>query len=128
MLRVVLLALVLPIVGCADESVSGYADPGATYRLVEVDGAPFRARATISFPEEGRVVGEAPCNRWSADQSVPYPWFKLGPIAATKRACPDLEAEAWFLTMLGEMTLVEVQGPVLILSDDQERAMVFEAE
>ncbi len=128
MLRVALLALVLPIVGCADETVSGYADPDATYRLVEISGTPFAAQATIAFPEEGRVRGEAPCNRWSATQSVPYPWFKLGPIAATKRACPDLEAEARFLTMLGEMTLVEVQGPVLILSDDQGRAMVFEAE
>lgn len=128
MLRPALLALVLPIVGCADETISGYADPGATYRLIEIAGETFDARATITFPEEGRVAGEAPCNRWSAAQSVPYPWFALGPIAATRRACPALEAERRFFAMLSEMTLVEVQGPVLILSDDDGRAMVFEVE
>ena len=126
--RFALPLIALSFLGCADETVSGYADPKATYRLVEIEGEAFTARATITFPEEGRIAGEAPCNRWNAEQRVPYPWFEAGPIAATRRACPELEAEARFLTMLSEMTLAEVQGPVLILSDDGGRAMVFEAK
>lgn len=128
MVRVAFLSLALAILGCSDETISGYADPAAAYRLIEIEGAAFPARATITFPEEGQVAGEAPCNRWSAEQSVPYPWFQLGPIAATKRACADLAAEGQFFDMLGQMTLVEVQGPVLILSDDDGRDMVFQAE
>ena len=128
MMRTALLALTLAFLGCGDETVSGYASPGATYRLVEVSGAPFAARATITFPEEGQVAGEAPCNRWSAAQNVPYPWFELGPVAATRRACPGLEAEGLFFSMLGKMSLAEVQGPVLILSNDVGAEMVFEAE
>ncbi len=128
MIRFSLLALSLPFLGCTDETVSGYADPAATYRLVEIAGLEFTARATITFPNEGQIAGEAPCNRWAATQSVPYPWFEVGPIMATKRACLDLKSETEFLTTLAEMTLVEVQGPVLILSDDDGREMVFEAE
>lgn len=127
-MRLLSLILVLGLLGCADETISGYADPNATYRLVEIDNAPFKPRATIAFREEGRASGAAPCNMWSATQSVPYPWFELGPIAATRRACPDLDAEAKFFDALGQMTLVEVQGPVLILTNDDGREMVFEAE
>ena len=128
MIRLSLLAISLPFVSCSDETVSGYADPDAIYQLVEVAGTAFEARATITFPEEGRIAGDAPCNAWNATQSVPYPWFEVGPIAVTRRACPELEAEQVFLTTLAEMTLVEVQGPVLILSDDDGREMVFQAE
>ena len=128
MIRFSLLAGFLSFLGCTDETVSGYADPEAIYRLVEIAGEAFEPRATITFPEEGRIAGDAPCNAWSASQSVPYPWFEVGPIAATKRACADLEAEGLFLGTLAEMTLVEVQGPVLILSDDTGREMVFEIE
>ena len=124
------LFLLLPLVvfGCGDETISGYADPKAIYRLVEIDGAPFTPRATIAFPEEGEARGEAPCNRWSATQSVPYPWFEIGPVATTRRACPDLDAEVQFLSALEQMALAEVLGKVLILSNDAGREMVFERE
>jgi heat shock protein HslJ len=43
-------------------------------------------------------------------------------------ACPDLAAESQYLTALGEMTLAEVSGPTLILSNDAGRSMVFTAQ
>lgn len=127
-MRTTVLILLLGLLGCADETISGYADGTAVYRLAEIDGAAFTARATIAFPEEGRAQGEAPCNGWSATQSAPYPWFELGQVLATRRACPELEAESRFFEALGVMTLAEVQGPVLILTNDAGREMVFEAE
>ena len=128
MWRVILVSLSLPFAGCADETISGYADPLATYRLLEIDGARFGSSASIAFPEEGKAAGEAPCNRWLADQTAPYPWISLGPIAATRRACPDLADEQIFFESLAEMTLVEVQGGVLILSNEDGREMSFRAE
>ena len=119
--------LLLPAACAGDETLSGYAEREAVYVLEEIDGAAFAARATIGFPEEGTAQGEAPCNRWSAALEAPYPWFALGPVAATRRACPDLDAEQAFFAALTEMTLAEVQGPVLILSDEAGRAMVFRA-
>lgn len=119
--------LALPTCG-GDETISGYADPDAVYALTEIDGTPFAARATIRFSEQGRVAGEAPCNQYSAEQTAPYPWFTLGPIAATRRACPEADAEARFLAALEAMTLAEVQGPVLILSTETGREMVFRVQ
>jgi len=128
MFKVAWAAVPLALMGyCADETISGYADATTTYRLVELDGAAFDAQATIRFPEEGRIAGSGPCNAFSAQQGAPYPWFDVGPIAATKRACPDLAAEAAFFAALAEMTLSEVAGPVLILSNDSGRELLFRA-
>lgn len=121
-------AFVAGLAACnGDETISGYADPDAIYRLEELFGDPFPAQATISFPEEGRIAGEGPCNRFSAAQRVPYPWFEAGQVVATRRACPDLAAETAFFAALGAMTLAEISGPVLILSDEAGRQMVFRA-
>ena len=111
----------------ADETVAGYATDGAVYRLVELNGTAFDASATITFGDDGAVSGEGPCNRYSGRQSAPYPWFELGPLRATKRACPDLEAEGTFFRMLSQMTQAEVSGPILILTDEDGAAMVFDA-
>lgn len=110
-----------------DESVSRFADPAAEYHLIEMDGAPFVPRATIGFPKEGEVVGQAPCNRYFAAQTAPYPWFVLDGIGATRMACPDLEAESAFFAALEDMSLAEVVGTTLILSNEAGRKMVFEA-
>jgi heat shock protein HslJ len=118
---------VLVMASGKDETVSGYATPGVTWTLAELGGAPYPARATLTFPEEGRIAGEAPCNGYSATQSAPYPWFEAGPIATTKRACPELAAEAAFLDALARVTLAEVTGEVLILSTEDGFEMVFHA-
>lgn len=121
-------AAVLGLDACQpDETVSGHGGAETEWRLVTLDGAAFGARATLGFPEEGVVAGEGPCNTYRGTQSAPYPWFDAGRISTTRRACPELEAEARFLDALAEMTLVEVAGDTLILSTDSGREMVFRA-
>ena len=127
-LRALFLATPLLLSACGDEPISGFVDTEATYRLTSIDSVAFTAPATIAFQRQGRVTGTAPCNNWSAEQLVPYPWFELGPIAATKRACADLGAEQEFFTALSEMTLAEVSGAILILSNDDGREMEFKAQ
>jgi len=112
----------------ADETVAGYAPDGVNWRLIELSGDPFPATATLQLLAKGKVTGAGPCNRFSARQTAPYPWFALTAIAATKRACPDLELEAEFFGALETMTLSEVSGTLLILTDDAGDQMVFEAE
>ena len=120
--------LLLGLAGCAgDETISGFLDPASSWRLIELNSEPFTTDATLRFPEQGRITGAGPCNNFTATQSAPYPWIEIGPIAATRRACPELDAEATFFAALGAMTLAEVSGPVLILSNDAGAEMVFEA-
>ena len=118
----------LMLAACAgDETISGYADPDAEYRLSEIDRASFPAMATIRFPAVGRIEGDAPCNSYTARQSVPYPWFSAGNLVATDRGCAALADEAAFFDALLAMTLAEVQGGTLILSNEAGREMVFRA-
>lgn len=111
-----------------DETISGYADPAATYVLTTVDDTVFTGRATIAFAEEGRVTGNGPCNSFSADQKVPYPWFELGPIASTRRVCPDLATETTYFAALADMRFAEVIGDTLILTSESGQIMTYQAE
>ncbi|PHQ99872.1 MAG: META domain-containing protein [Marinosulfonomonas sp.] len=108
-----------------DESISGYTDADAIWTLVELDDKPFTARATITFPSKGKVTGQAPCNTYASTQTVPLPWFKLGPIMSTKMACADLATEQQFFAALSEMTLAETLADTMILTSEDGREMVF---
>jgi heat shock protein HslJ len=120
--------LIVSLLNCSgDETLSGHGAADKTWQLREIDGTPFDATATITFPEEGKIVGEAPCNRYFGAQLQPYPWFEAAEIGTTRRACPDLAQETEFLDALGAMTLAEVTETTLILSTPEGREMVFRA-
>lgn len=123
--------LLAPIVLAAclgDETLTAYGAADRVWTLQEIDRTSIDETVTLRFPEEGRIEGQAPCNRFSGRQSVPYPWFKAEQIAVTRRACPALAVENAFIGALAAMTLAEVSGDTLILSNDAGREMVFTAE
>lgn len=127
-MRFLALTLLSFIPACqADETLRAYGAADQLWVLTEIDGQPFLASATLTFPDEGTIAGNAPCNGYSASMSVPYPWFEVGPILSSKRACPSLAAETEFFDALESMTLSEVLGDVLILSTVEGRKMVFKA-
>ncbi|MBY6140630.1 META domain-containing protein [Leisingera daeponensis] len=126
MLRAALItSLLLPTACTGDESLSAYGAAGKEWKLQSIDGAAFAAAATLTFPEPGKIAGRGPCNNFLGRQTAPYPWFETGPLAVTRMACPELEAEDAFLKALQEMTLAEVSGDVLILSNEAGREMLF---
>ncbi|WP_298974836.1 META domain-containing protein [uncultured Roseobacter sp.] len=123
------LASLVLVAGCyQDETVNAYGAAGKTWRLVEVDQSAVDYAATLIFPEPGRVTGKAPCNSYTGSMTAPYPWFEMGPIAATRMACPDLEAETAYFSALSEMSQSEVLGDTLILSTEDGRTMTFKAD
>jgi len=125
MLRsVLILSAILASCG-PDETVSGQTEETDVWVLDTINDAPVGVEVTIAFPEEGKVVGKAPCNRYFAAQTVPLPWFKLGPIGATKMACPDLDQEHQYFELLTAMTTSEIQGNVLILRSDTGQSLVY---
>ncbi|MFY0311979.1 META domain-containing protein [Leisingera sp. D0M16] len=128
MLRLILLQALLLIAACTgDETLSAYGAAGKFWRLQSIDGAAYTAAASLRFPEPGTIAGQAPCNSFKGKQTAPYPWFAVEALAVTRAACPGLKAEAAFLQALQAMTLAEVSGRVLILSNGQGREMLFTA-
>jgi len=111
-----------------NQGVSHFAGAGRVWELREMAGQPFTTRATIGFPEAGRITGKAPCNSYSARQNAPYPWFEASEIVTTKTVCPQLAEEHRFFAMLRRMRLAEVSGDVLVLTDESgSDQMVFSA-
>lgn len=120
------LLFLLVLAGCLrDESVTGYA-PGI-WHLETINAAQIGTGAaiTLDLTERGRISGRGPCNAYSATQTAPYPWFEPGPIVSTRAACPELDTEQAYLTALTRMSLAEVSGPVLILSNDTGETLEF---
>ena len=123
-----LLAPLLLLACSGDQGVSAFVDPASTWRLTEMNGTTFAARASIAFPAPGRVTGQGPCNAYGAQQTAPYPWIEIGNITATKAACPDLAAEQDFFAALAGVSIAEVSGDTLILSADDGLEMLFKRQ
>ncbi|WP_204112978.1 META domain-containing protein [Shimia biformata] len=125
-MRPALLAFFLfSLTACSgDETASRYGAAGKTWALQEIDGRAWTERATLVF-DGTAISGQAPCNRYSASQSAPYPWFEVTDLVQTKLACPSLDAENRFLSALTAMRLIEVSDSTLILSDETGREMIF---
>lgn len=122
------LASYVLIASAADETLRAYGGKNHVWTLAELNGAPFQATATLTFPQAGVIAGNGPCNLYHGTLTVPYPWFETGPIASTRRACPDLKAEAAFFQALEAASLSEITGDTLILSDDNGVLLVFKSD
>nr|WP_244901237.1 META domain-containing protein [Jannaschia aquimarina] len=110
-----------------DETISGHSDPTLVWQLAELNRERIDVTATLRFPEKGRVIGEGPCNAFTATQTAPYPWIEIVQLVSTRRACPDLPLETAFFAALQSATLVEASDEILILTDEAGRETVFRA-
>lgn len=106
-------------------TLSGAQDTDILWKLQSIDGAPFEASATLSFPAPAQIAGSTPCNRFFGVQTRPLPGFNAERLALTQRMCLHFEQEAAFITALRDMTLSEVDGARLVLRNEAGREMVF---
>ncbi len=108
-----------------DETVSGQTDGTDIWVLKTMNEISVTPLVTISFPEEGRIAGQAPCNRYFANQTVPLPWFEVKELGSTKMACPELAMEGRYFELLQKMTTAEITGDTLILKSDNGQTLVY---
>ncbi|MEP5760467.1 MAG: META domain-containing protein [Litoreibacter sp.] len=127
MIRFTFLAL-LALAACKDETLSGYGAAETVWHLTSIDGADIAPSVLLTFPSQGEIGGQGPCNSYSATQTAPYPWFAVGDFRSTKTACPDISFENDYFTALKSMTISEISGGTLILSNDAKRTMTFTAQ
>ena len=109
-----------------DETLTGYAERGAVYQLVELDNSSVNSAITLEIVKAKTLAGRAPCNRYNTTINAPMPWFEIGPISATKRACPDLAIEQKYFNLLSQARFAEIHQGQIILSNDQGVLLVFE--
>ncbi|TPE48305.1 META domain-containing protein [Amaricoccus solimangrovi] len=95
--------------------------PGTSWKLVELDGAPFTANAVATLTEDGRIAGQAPCNTFSAEYGGHWPAITFTPTARTRRACPDLAAENAFFAALGKVNHGEMLEDSMLLTGPDTR-------
>jgi heat shock protein HslJ len=113
------------LAGCAAHAPTGAVTklPGTSWRLVGSEPP-----ATISFQEDGRVAGSGSCNRFFGSAKIEGDALTLGPLGATKMACPEpiMAQEKRFLEALGNATRYAVDGKTLsIWVKGSERPLTF---
>ncbi|MFC3180989.1 META domain-containing protein [Cypionkella sinensis] len=92
--------------------------------LASIDGAAVDYTATLSLAEQGRVTGQAPCNRYFADVTRQGDTFRLGMIGATRMACLQIKGEAAYFQALQGIDRASETPEQLTLSG-AGREMVF---
>lgn len=98
-----------------------FGDEVFTLIAVESQPAPYRADLRLA---EGKITGQAPCNRFFGALAYDATGFRIDNIGATRMACPDLDQEAAFFALLdktrqidrreGQITLLDGAGLQLL--------------
>lgn len=96
------------------------------WRAVSLDERPIAEGSliTLRFSADG-VDGNASCNRYRANVETREDTLTIGPIAATRMACPPrlMEQETQFLALLGAVRryLIGPSGDLILSTADGRR-------
>ncbi len=103
-----------PLVGTTWSAAAINNGRGAVTSLVE------GSVVTATFEPDGFVSGTAGCNRFHGPFVLDPPSLAIGPLAATRMACPAplMEQEAAFLAALARVATFAVDGDTLELRSD----------
>jgi len=100
---------------------------GLEWIVETIDGVPVaeKSKATILFLEEGRVAGNASCNRFTGSFRLTGEGLSFGQMAGTKMACeePLSRQEMRFLELLQKTHRFEIgpQGRLVLHTPDGQR-------
>ena len=103
---------------------------GTEWQLIQLDGRSVKAapETFVLKLENGSVSGAGACNRLMGSYTTgERRALKIGPLATTKMACPNLDQEQQFLRALESTTHYDMDGPMLLLLSNGELHAVFQA-
>jgi heat shock protein HslJ len=125
-----LLMVAAPFPGChsPDASVEETVEEqdvelvGTSWLLESLAGGAVLAdvRTTVTFEPEGRIGGQGGCNSYFASVQLDGERISVGPIGATRMACPPaiMEQEMRYFALLGEARRLERDGATLVIHCD----------
>jgi putative lipoprotein len=101
---------------------------GVEWVVEDIDGAALaeRSRATLTLGSDGRVSGEASCNRYTGPYTISGESLSFGNLAATRRACePALMAQEtrFFTTMANVRRFEFTPDGALVLRGEPGRSI-----
>jgi heat shock protein HslJ/uncharacterized membrane protein len=108
-----------PDEGCGGIRVSPPELVGSRWKIVAIDGRPVSGDNYFLEFHDGRLNGQAGCNRFSGPYSEVRPNLRPGAIASTRMACPapHMENERRALLILsGPLSMAFPRGDVLVLA------------
>ena len=81
----------------------------------------------FTFSKDGAFGGVGACNRMMGDYTTTEKGvMTFGPVASTRRMCPDANLETEFIAILDRATHYEVDGNILmILSNGEVQAILM---
>lgn len=80
-----------PASGSTDTTAGASGLSGTYWWVEDIGGAGVvdRSHTTMGFLPDARVVGDSGCNRYQGAYHVAGTALQVGPLAGTRRACPD---------------------------------------
>ncbi|WP_211830929.1 META domain-containing protein [Kistimonas asteriae] len=92
-----------------------------------------RVTLRLESPEngQGRIFGDASCNRYFGTYTLDQQSVEIGRLASTLMACPDpvMKQEQTFLSELEQVTRLEQDENTLVLVNESgDKSLTFEAE
>ena len=81
-------------------------------------GVVDRAQATLAFPAENKVAGNASCNRFFGAVEIKGEAIKFGGLGSTRMACLNeaiSKQEANYLKALENAETIRLEGPYLLI-------------
>jgi heat shock protein HslJ len=123
-MRLLPLLSALSLAACVTPALSNDDVAGVDWHLIGLEGQPVTWSAVLKFDGD-QVGGKAPCNSWGGKNMATLPEFSLGPVRATRMACPDLPAETAFFEALRAMQRAELDQGHLYLTGPEGRVMEF---
>ena len=105
---------------------------GTEWQLIQLGGEtiqPQEGSFTVTLSaDNGQITGVGACNRLSGPyKSDEKRSLKIGPLASTRMACPDLKREQAFIQALESATHYDMDGPMLLILSNGELRAVFQA-
>lgn len=104
---------------------------GTEWHLMRLMGRDLGLEAdkfVFTFSEDGQFGGMGACNRLFGDyKSDAKGALTFGPIASTRRMCPDANLETEFTTVLSRATHYEVDGNLLMIFSNGEVQAILRA-
>lgn len=77
----------------------------------------------LTLDSDGKVHGNAGCNGLNGSYEQKGESLTFGPLATTRKACPDMEGEQAFLQALKAVSGFRIDGELLTLFDDNDQPL-----